>query len=136
MTDYHFGQFTPDHLVKIKEGVELFNKEFFWECHEVLEDVWMEDTYDDVRYIYWAIIQVAASLHHVRDKNEIGARGMLSKAKEKLIQAEEKNVESDVVYKYLSWEKFKKTIRDIPSDSTNLDDYRELYHFKFSEFTC
>ena len=39
---YHFGQFTPDHLALLEEGIELFNKRHYWMCHEVVEDLWMD----------------------------------------------------------------------------------------------
>ena len=42
----------------MREGVELFNQQMYWECHESLEDVWMEDKGDLARNVYWAVIQV------------------------------------------------------------------------------
>ena len=134
MSEYDFGQFTPKHLTKVREGIELYNKEFFLECHEALEDAWLEDVNDSARLIYWAIIQVATSLHHVRDENTNGARGMLSKAKEKIQKAEDSNVETDVLFNNLSWQKFKQLVRAVPDDSKSLKDYDQLYQFKFSEF--
>ena len=83
MSNYHFGQFTEEHLENTKEGVLLFNEQKYWECHEVLEDHWLESRGDNARYVYWAIIQVAAAMIHYRDENLSGARGLIAKAKEK-----------------------------------------------------
>ena len=41
--NYHFGQFTPEHFEKMKKGVQLFNEQKYWECHEELEHHWLED---------------------------------------------------------------------------------------------
>lgn len=77
---YEFGQFSPSHLEKMKEGLTLFNEQKYWECHEALEDVWMEDRNDNARNVYWAVIQVAAACIHYRDSNLIGAQGKIGRA--------------------------------------------------------
>ena len=74
--------FTSEHLEKMQTGLQLFNEKKYWECHEEFEDLWLEDRGDPVRNVYWAIIQVAASLFHVRNGKIQGARGLLKKAKE------------------------------------------------------
>lgn len=129
-TTYHYGQFTHEHLNLLKKGINLYNNDMFWECHEEVEDLWLSDYGDDARYVYWVVIQVATSLYHYLDGNLNGAEGMIRKAKRKLDLCEKKNVETDLLYKYLDWEKFKKVIRNIPDKST-LEDYNKLYNFKF-----
>ncbi|ATH06606.1 hypothetical protein BIY24_01245 [Halobacteriovorax marinus] len=127
---YYYGQFTEEHLKLLKTGISLYNEEKFWECHEEVEDLWLADYGDDARYVYWVVIQVATSLYHYLDDNLNGAEGMIRKAKRKLEICEKKNVETELLYKYLSWEKFKKIIRKIPEKS-KIEDYNELYSFKF-----
>ena len=34
---------TPHGLDPIQEGIRLFNDEYFFEAHEVLEDVWKQE---------------------------------------------------------------------------------------------
>lgn len=131
--EYPFGTFGPEHLKKVKEGIECFNKEQYWECHEALEDVWLEDRNDPARNVYWAIIQVAASLYHVREKNIAGAQGMIKKAKEKFNRCEKLNIETDLLYKFLSWQKLKELVFDIDNEA-ELDSFQKLYGFQFEDY--
>lgn len=133
MTDVeNYGKFTRQHLVNIRKGVELFNEQKYWECHEDLEHYWLEDVGDKARFIYWAVIQVAACMIHYRDDNLAGARGMISKAKNKLQRAEENNVETDLLDRYLSWEKLKSLVREVPSEP-ELKDFQKLFEFRFPD---
>lgn len=119
----------------MKEGILLFNEEKFWECHEVFEDVWAEDAHDPVRYIYWAIIQVAASLIHFRNKNLTGAQGMIAKAKEKFRKARELHILSELVFTYLDWDEFESLVMAIPeAKESKLSDFAPLFSFKFRHY--
>lgn len=124
--------FEKEHLIKCIRGIELYNAEQFWDCHEELEDPWLEDQGSPVRLIYWAIIQVATALFHYHQQNLAGAQGMLSKAKDKFKQAEQKGVESEIVFKFLGWKRFKKLVFAI-KDKPDLEDFAELSRFKFSD---
>lgn len=132
---YEFGQFSPSHLEKMKEGLTLFNEQKYWECHEALEDVWMEDRNDNARNVYWAVIQVAAACIHYRDSNLIGAQGMIFKAKEKFRRCHELHVLTDVVYEHLNWKELEEIVMDIPSgkDAT-LPSFKKLFNFKFTNY--
>lgn len=132
--EYKFGQFTPEHLAKIQEGIELFNEQKYWECHESLEDLWMEDKNDSARYIYWAIIQVAAACIHYRDSKIIGAQGMINKAREKFRRTRELHVLTPLVLKYLDWEELEKLVAQIKEKDAKLEDFEELYNFRFKNY--
>ena len=132
--EYKFGQFTPEHLAKIQEGIELFNEQKYWECHESLEDLWMEDKNDSARYIYWAIIQVAAACIHYRDSKIIGAQGMINKAREKFRRSRELHVLTPLVLKYLDWEELEKLVAQIKEKDAKLEDFEELYNFRFKNY--
>lgn len=129
---YEYGQFSVEHLRKISLGIKLYNQRKYWECHEELEDHWLEDRGDNARYIYWVVIQAATALFHYEDSNLAGATGMINKAKEKVLSCESKKVETDLVFKFLAWKKFKSIIMSIP-DSPQLDDFKTLHGFKFSD---
>ncbi len=133
MTNYKYGQFSPEHLKKIREGIELFNEQKYWECHEVLEDLWIEDTQDSARFIYWAIIQVAAACIHYRDHNLVGARGLANKAREKFQKAREKNALTDLVFQYLDWEELEQLVMTIPQNP-ELEDFLSLFNFRFKNY--
>jgi predicted metal-dependent hydrolase len=124
--------FDEQHLIKIREGLRLFNEQKYWECHEALEDLWLEDRQDPIRNIYWAIIQVAAACIHYRDHNLIGCQGMISKAKNKFKKCREQHVLSDLVFSKLSWNELEIIVNNIPVQS-KLEDYHEIYNFRFKD---
>ena len=132
--DYKFGQFTPDHLHRMKEGVELFNQQMYWECHEALEDVWMEDRNDSARNVYWAVIQVAAACIHYRDNNVIGARGMIYKAKEKFKRCRDLHVVTDVVLNNLDWKELEELVFSIKDKDAEIKEFEPLYDFRFKKY--
>ncbi|MBK26675.1 MAG: hypothetical protein CME70_21925 [Halobacteriovorax sp.] len=132
MEDYAYGKFSMEHLRNTIEGVKLFNEQKYWECHEVLEDHWLEGRGDNARYVYWAIIQVAASMIHYRDKNLSGAQGLLAKTKNKIKKIDELKVETDLMETYLSWSKLKRLVMSIPSEA-ELKEFKELFEFRFRD---
>ncbi len=64
------------------EGIKLFNDRHYFECHEMLEDIWHPSQGQD-RLHYQGLIQAAISLEHFRKGNQIGAKGLFEKACEK-----------------------------------------------------
>lgn len=131
---YEYGQFSPEHLEKMQEGVELFNEQKYWECHESLEDVWMEDRGDLARNVYWAVIQVAAACIHYRDSKIVGAQGMIVKAKEKFLRCREKLILTSLAFDYLDWEELEKLVMEIPAKDAKLEDFKALYDFRFKNY--
>lgn len=126
------SKFNKEHLEEISQGIELYNQGKFWECHEELEDHWLERAHDPVRYVHWAIIQAATALYHMQGENLIGANGMWKKAKHKLQKCEELGVETPFLLDNLSWQDFKKRVREIP-DNPTLEDFQNLLVFKFKK---
>lgn len=53
-------------------ALELFNSKYFWECHEVLEDIWMIKQ-PPLKTFLQGIIQAAAAFYHVLGENPKGA---------------------------------------------------------------
>lgn len=131
---YQYGQFTPTHLEKIREGVELFNEQKYWECHEALEELWLEDRQDTARLIYWAIIQVAAACIHYRNKNLIGAQGMIAKAKEKFLRARTEHALTDVVLENLDWVELERLVFAIKDEGPQLEEFAPLFEFRFKAY--
>lgn len=130
---YPYGQFGPEHLVLMQEGIKLFNEQFYWECHEVLEDPWIEDRSDNARYVYWAVIQIAATLVHARDKKWNSACIMLKKAKDKFTKCTELNVVTPLLENYLQWSDIQKLVFSIP-ESAQESDFAALMTFKFTRY--
>jgi uncharacterized protein len=65
------------------QGIEMYNSGEFYECHEVLEDIWRAEE-DDVRFLYQGILQVGVAFHHLGNDNWRGAIGLLTRGIEKV----------------------------------------------------
>lgn len=64
-------------------GVELFNTGQFFECHEVLEEIWLKADGEE-RELLHALIQSAVALHHFQHGNLKGALSVSLRARGKL----------------------------------------------------
>lgn len=128
-----YGKFTKEHLSLTKEGIELFNDQKYWECHEVFEDLWKEDVGDKARYVWWAVIQVAAACIHYRDNNIKGAQGLLKKSKEKFNKIREFKVSTEYVERYLDWSELESLVMRI-SDDAPIEDFKPLFDFRFKSY--
>ncbi|MEE9592075.1 MAG: DUF309 domain-containing protein [Thermoplasmata archaeon] len=60
----------------LREGVSLYNAGRFFEAHEVLEDVWLEEEGDDKTFLQ-GIIKIAAAFHHYGKGTYRGMRNLL-----------------------------------------------------------
>ena len=67
----------------LAEGIELFNRGEFFECHEVLEEAWTPER-GPRRLFLQAIIHVAVACYHCQRANPLGAHRQLTKAIRKL----------------------------------------------------
>jgi uncharacterized protein len=67
----------------LRVGVEMYNHGEYYECHEVLEDIWRAES-DDVRYLYQGILQIGVAFHHLGNANWRGATGLLEGGIEKV----------------------------------------------------
>jgi predicted metal-dependent hydrolase len=63
----------PDLALK---GIEEFNRGEFYECHEYLEEAWMQEP-GRVRFLYQGILQVGVGFYHLQNGNWRGATGLL-----------------------------------------------------------
>lgn len=68
---------------RLREGIDLFNREQFFECHEVLEEAWLEAS-GEQRTFLQGLIQVAVAFYHLRRENLVGASRLLTAGMEKL----------------------------------------------------
>ncbi len=64
-------------------GIDLFNREEFFECHEVLEEVWTFSQQPD-RWFLQALIHFAVGFYHHGRDNRNGATRQLRKGLKKL----------------------------------------------------
>jgi predicted metal-dependent hydrolase len=60
----------------VLQGIEEFNRGEFFECHEYLEEAWMQES-GRVRFLYQGILQVGVGFYHLQNGNWRGATGLL-----------------------------------------------------------
>jgi hypothetical protein len=125
--------FTWENLVSMRSGIETFNQQKYWECHEELEHVWLEERTDPCRYVYWAVIQVAAMMVHYRDKKIIGCVGMLTKARDKFKKCRELSVVNETVLEHLSWLELERLVNEIP-EQPELTHFQKIFEFRFVNY--
>jgi uncharacterized protein len=67
----------------LRRGIELFNREEFFECHEVLEELWTPQR-GPRRLFLQSVIHMAVACYHVQRGNPRGATGQFTKGLRKL----------------------------------------------------
>jgi len=65
------------------EALRLFNDEDFFECHDVLEEIWA-DTQGGEKKFYQGLIQLSISLFHFGNDNFGGARKLYESSRKYL----------------------------------------------------
>ncbi len=68
---------------RLRRGVELFNAGEFFECHEVLEEIWTPAR-DPERGFLQALIHFAVGFYHHQRDNRAGAERQLRKGLHKI----------------------------------------------------
>ena|SRR5579862_1661582 len=66
-----------------RHGIQLFNDGEYFECHEVLEDLW-RPMQGPRRLFLQGVIHFAVALYHYQQNNPPGARRQLRKSLKKL----------------------------------------------------
>jgi uncharacterized protein len=79
----------------VLEGIEEFNRGEYFECHEYLEEAWMQES-GRVRYLYQGILQVGVGFYHLQNGNWRGATGLLRNGTVRLKEFEPATLGVDV----------------------------------------
>ena len=79
----------------VLKGMEEFNKGEFYECHEYLEEAWMQEP-GRVRFLYQGILQVGVGFYHLKNGNWRGATGLLRNGTARLKEFEPETLGIDV----------------------------------------
>src|ERR687894_1213010 len=77
------------------KGIEEFNRGEFYECHEYLEEAWMQEP-RRVRFLYQGILQAGVGFYHLQNGNWRGATGVLRNGIERLREFEPETLGIDV----------------------------------------
>ncbi len=67
----------------LAHGIELFNRREFYECHDAVEAIWLEESSDQQPFLQ-GIIQAAVAFFHYQEGRRGAARAMLGLALDKL----------------------------------------------------
>ena len=71
-------------LDRFREGINKFNSFSFYDCHDILEDVWF-DVRGPTRRFYQGLIHLAVGFYHILEReNPKGAISQLTKGLDKL----------------------------------------------------
>ncbi len=68
---------------QVLKGIELFNREEFYDCHDTIEEIWLQESSDEQPFLQ-GLIQSAVAFHHYQHGKLGAARSMLGLAIEKL----------------------------------------------------
>jgi predicted metal-dependent hydrolase len=68
---------------RLQKGIDEFNQQLFFECHETLEEIWLEERGED-RKFYQGIIQIAAGYFKLQQGVPAGAIKLWRMGLEKL----------------------------------------------------
>src|SRR3954470_13993635 len=87
----HHGSVTPPPEPRLDEeerrlferGVDEFNRGFYFECHDTLEDLW-SGLRGPVRDFFQGLIQVSVAHYHLGNGNVAGAASMARRARKRL----------------------------------------------------
>ncbi|MGB3266412.1 MAG: DUF309 domain-containing protein [Microcoleus sp.] len=74
---------TEEMPVEFWQGIEQFNSQDFYACHDTLEALWMEAGEPEKRF-YQGILQIAVALYHLGNQNWRGAVILLGEGINKL----------------------------------------------------
>ena len=87
---------SPDRLPDLAfKGIEEFNRCEFYECHEYLEEAWMQES-RRIRFLYQGILQVGVGFYHLGNGNWRGATGLLRNGIVRLKEFEPETLGLDV----------------------------------------
>ena len=79
----------------VLRGIEEFNAGEFYECHEYLEEAWMQEP-RRVRFLYQGILQVGVGFYHLKNGNWRGATGLIRNGAIRLKEFEPESLGIDV----------------------------------------
>jgi len=68
---------------ELQRGIDLFNREEFFEAHELLEDVWRAAAAEEKKFLQ-GLVQLAVAFHHHSTGNQRGMRSVMERGMKNL----------------------------------------------------
>src|SRR5918992_3642733 len=109
----------------VLKGIEEFNKGEFYECHEYLEEAWMQEP-RRVRFLYQGILQVGVGFYHLQNGNWRGATGLLRNGTVRLREFEPETLGIDVARLVRESERCLKELEELGRDRVREFDASKL----------
>jgi len=79
-----FPTLYKDKVETVKESVDLFNEQRYWECHEAMEQIWRRETNPAEKAVQQGIILSASALVHAQKDEDAICLGMIARTLSKL----------------------------------------------------
>ena len=73
-----------DKIATVKESVDLFNGQRYWECHEAMEQIWRRETDPTEKAVQQGMILAASALVHAQKDEDAICLGMIPRTLAKL----------------------------------------------------
>jgi predicted metal-dependent hydrolase len=71
-------------LERLARGIDFFNREYFFEAHDEIEELWMDARKKQERELFHGLVNMATGFYHYRMHNFSGMRSQLLKGFAKL----------------------------------------------------
>ena len=109
---------------KYYEFIDVFqNQRDFFKCHEILEEIWIEETKCETRnHMSINLLLIAVGLHHWRNKNRKGAIQVLENSLNNY-----ENVSSELEKLNINSKELKEIIKFVLSELKMGKEYCEIY---------
>ncbi len=69
---------------RLARGIDFFNREYFFEAHDEIEELWMDARHKEHRDLFHGLVNMATGFYHYRMNNFAGMRSQLMKGFAKL----------------------------------------------------
>jgi uncharacterized protein len=93
-----FPTLYKDKVETVKESVDLFNEQRYWECHEAMEQIWRRELNPTEKAVQQGMILAASALVHAQKDEDAICLGMIPRTLAKLnLWKEDRYYELNVV---------------------------------------
>jgi uncharacterized protein len=79
-----FPTLYKDKIETVKESVDLFNEQRYWECHEAMEQIWRRESNPTEKAVQQGMILAASALVHAQKDEDAICLGMIPRTLVKL----------------------------------------------------
>ncbi len=79
-----FPTLYKDKVETVKESVDLFNDQRYWECHEAMEQIWRRESNSTEKVVQQGMILAASALVHAQKDEDAICLGMIPRTLVKL----------------------------------------------------